>query len=99
MSRKLIIAAVAAGVGALATFAPAAAQYVEVERSAPIIVEPRVSPPGYVGRRYVEQRYVPVIDRRIAPRIDDEDEECRIVIRQGVNRFGEYVERRARVCE
>ena len=93
MLRKLMIGTAAACLGAAAFSLPAAAQGVDVEIDARPLLPPRAIQP---------QPAYPVVERRVyrsAPVIDDNEEECRIVIRRGVNRYGEYVERRMRICE
>ncbi len=57
--------------------------------------------PGGVRLGIQEDRpYRQVIERRERRVVVDEDEEeCRIVVRRRVNQFGDVVTRRTRVCE
>lgn len=93
MSHKLLIGAVLAGVTALS--APAQAQFsVELGVGAPYYGPPRV---------YERPYYRPVIERRLYRSrpviVDDDEEECRFIVRRRVNRYGELVVRRIRVCD
>lgn len=58
---------------------------------------------GPRGPRVYDDRdgYRPVIERRERRVIvdEDDDEECRFVVERRVNRFGESVTRRTRVCD
>ena len=82
---------IAAGI-ALGSFAAPANAQVQFEFG--------IDRPGYDGPRYRDHRGD--WDRRQfrGPVVrDDDDDDCRIVIRRRVNRYGEMVERRTRVCD
>jgi len=83
----LIAAAIISG----AVAAPAQAQ---------VQLEFGLDRPGYDGPRYRDGRDW---DRRPyrgpAVRVDEDEEDCRIVIRRRMNSYGEMVERRVRVCD
>ena len=55
---------------------------------------------GPRGPRVYEQRdeYRPVVERRQRRVVVEEEEDCRMVVERRVNRFGERVETRRRVC-
>jgi len=58
--------------------------------------------PGGVRLGIQEDRpYRQVIERRNPRRVivEDDEEECRIVVRRSTNQFGDVVTRRTRVCE
>jgi len=92
MSKTLLISTVAAlTLGGALMSAPASAQIgLEI---------------GPGGARITEDRgYRPVIERRVEQRRrviveEDDEEECRTEVRRTVNRFGERVTRRVRICE
>jgi hypothetical protein len=91
---------IAAAVAATAAFtAPAQAQ-VQFELG---IDQPGYDRPGYDGPRYDEPRgYRYAQERRgfRGPIVrDDDDDDCRIVIKRRVNRYGELVIRRMRICD
>jgi hypothetical protein len=91
MAKTFLISTVAAltlGGSMLASSVPAQAQ---------VNVEFGVGP----GMRFHDERpYRPVVERRLNRRvIVDNGEECRVEIRRRVNRFGEVVTRRLRICE
>ena len=57
---------------------------------------------GPGGPRIYQQRaYRPVIERRVERRVvvEDDTEECRTEIRRRINRYGERVTSRVRICE
>lgn len=91
MSLKFLAVAV---VGVAALSAPAQAQIgIEFGIGRPVYGAPRYyEPPAY--RRQIERRVY-----RDRPVIADDDEECRVIVRRRVNRFGEVVIRRVRVCD
>jgi len=81
---------IAAGI-ALGSFAAPAHAQVQLEFG--------IDRPGYDGPRYRDRGDW---DRRQfrGPAVrDDDDDDCRIVIRRRVNRYGEIVERRTRLCD
>ncbi|MGO4677111.1 hypothetical protein AB4Z40_29880 [Bosea sp. 2YAB26] len=92
MLRAILIAAAVAATAAFS--APAQAQ---------VQLEFGIDRPGYDGPRYHEPRgYRPAGERRgfRGPAVlDDDDDDCRIVIKRRVNRYGELVERRMRICD
>lgn len=93
MSLKFLAAAALAGATLLS--APAQAQFG---------IEFGVGAPAYGPPRYYEPpEYRPVIERRIYRNrpviVDDDEEECRVIVRRRVNRYGEVVIRRVRVCD
>ena len=49
-------------------------------------------------RVYDDRRYDDRYERR-RDRYEDDDEDCRVVVRRYTNRFGERVVRRERVCD
>ena len=83
----LITSTFAALIGSvtLSLCSPAQAQLgIEIGPGGPRVYEERERP------RYIERR------RRV---IEEDDEDCRWVVRRYTNRFGERVERRERVCD
>ncbi|KFC64774.1 hypothetical protein FG93_05064 [Bosea sp. LC85] len=85
----------AAAVAATAAFsAPAQAQ---------VQFEFGIDRPGYDGPRYHEPRGYRFAGERRGFRgpavLDDDDDDCRLVTRRRVNRYGEVVERRMRICD
>lgn len=92
MLRPILIAAAVAVAAAFG--APAQAQ---------VQFEFGIDRPGYDGPRYHEPRgYRFAGERRgfQGPAVlDDDDDDCRIVIKRRVNRYGEVVERRMRICD
>ncbi|WP_141740439.1 hypothetical protein [Bosea sp. BIWAKO-01] len=92
MLRPILIAAAVAATTAVS--APAQAQ---------VQLEFGIDRPGYDGPRYHEPRGYPFAGERRGFRgptvIDDDDDDCRIVIKRRVNRYGELVERRMRICD
>ena len=90
MFRPFLIAAAMAATAALSS--PAQAQ---------VQLDFGIDHPGYDGPRYQEPRgYRYAGERRgfRGPVVDDDDD-CRIVIKRRVNRYGEVVERRMRICD
>lgn len=85
---------IAAAVAATATYsAPAQAQ---------VQFEFGIGRPDYGGPRYDEPRgYRFAQERRgfRGPVVLDDDDDCRIVTRRRVNRYGEIVVRRMRICD
>lgn len=87
MLRNTIIAAASVGAALVAFAVPASAQ-----------VGFEIGPNG--ARVFQDQPYRPVIERRERRVIiEDDQEECRVEVRRRVNRFGEVVTRRVRICE
>jgi hypothetical protein len=83
-----------AGVAATAAFSAPAQSQVQFEFG--------VGRPGYDGPRYYEPRgYRFAGERRgfRGPVVLDDDDDCRIVTRRRVNRYGEVVVRRMRICD
>jgi len=87
----LMLATVALGLGGgiAATSAPAQAQ-----------VGLEIGPGG--ARVYQERPYRPVVERRHVERrvvVEDDDQDCRVEVRRRINRFGERVVTRTRICD
>lgn len=57
--------------------------------------------PGYDGPRYHEPSGYRFAGERRGFRgpVFDDDDDCRIVVKRRVNRYGEIVERRMRICD
>lgn len=90
MLASAAVAALAIGGAAFVSATPAEAQ-IEFRFGSPT---PDYGPQRYVaeepyGRRYRRERRVIV---------EDDQEECRVIVRRRINRFGEPVEVRRRVC-
>jgi hypothetical protein len=98
--RTLMSAAFAAVAGVIATaspmaISPAAAQVgVEFQFGSPRYERPYYGRPNYGYER--RQGYRPVYGAR---RIIQDDDDCRIIVQRRINRFGEMVMRRTRVCD
>ena len=58
---------------------------------------------GPGGARIYENRpYRPVVERRHVERrvvVEDDDRDCRVEVRRRINRFGERVVTRTRICD
>jgi hypothetical protein len=80
--------------GAAVASAPAQAQF-----SIELGGGPRYDSPYRSYERPYERRYEERRVYRGRSVIDDDDDDCRIVERRRVNRFGEVVVRRVRVCD
>jgi hypothetical protein len=53
-------------------------------------------------RVYQERPYRPVVERRHVERrviVEDDAEDCRVEVRRRINRFGERVVTRTRICD
>ena len=87
----LMLATVALGFGGgiAVTSTPAQAQVgIEIGPSGPRVYQERAYRP-VVERRHVERRVI----------VEDDTEECRVEVRRRINRFGERVVTRTRICE
>ncbi|PTM42827.1 hypothetical protein [Bosea sp. 124] len=90
MLRPILIAAAVAATAAFT--APAQAQ---------VQFELGIDRPGYDGPRYHEPRGYRFAGERRGFRgpVYDDDDDCRMVIKRRVNRYGEVVVRRMRICD
>ncbi len=90
MLRPFLIAAAVAATAAFS--APAQAQ---------VQFEFGIGRPDYGGPRYDEPRGYRYAGERRGFRgpVFDDDDDCRMVVKRRVNRFGEVVERRIRICD
>ena len=84
---------IAAAVAATAAFSGPAEAQVQLQFG--------IDRPGYDGPRYHEPRGYRFAGERRGFRgpVFDDDDDCRIVIKRRVNRYGEVVERRMRICD
>ncbi len=90
MLRTFLIAAAVAATAALSGPAQAQVQF-----------QFGIDRPGYDGPRYdVPRGYRYAGERRgFRGPVFDDDDDCRIVVKRRVNRFGEVVVRRIRICD
>lgn len=90
MFRPILIAATVAATAAFS--APAQAQ---------VQLEFGIDRPGYGGPRYYEPHGYRFAGERRGFRgpVFDDDDDCRVVIKRRVNRYGEVVVRRMRICD
>ena len=89
LALMIATAALGLGSGIAATSTPAQAQVgIEIGPGGPRIYQERAYRP-VVERRHVERRVV----------VEDDSEECRVEVRRRINRYGERVVTRTRICE
>lgn len=75
---------IAAAVAAIAAFSGPAQAQVQFQFG--------IDRPGYDGPRYHERR-------GFRGPVFNDDDDCRMVVKRRVNRYGEIVERRMRICD